>query len=251
MPTLSVVAITRNEATRIRRCLESVAWADEVVVVDSGSTDGTADVCRTITPRVFVREFDTFDRQKNFALAQATGDWILSLDADEVVPPALAEELRALLGRDGDGYDGFLVRRENYLCGRPIVHAWGFDALVRVVRRGRGRFRREVHEKLEVDGRVGTLRAPLRHFNSDTLEEYLAKNHRYVALESDRRRRAGERAGLLRALMSPARVFLFRYVWLGGYRDGGMGFVLSALLAFFTFLVHARLWELGQAESDP
>lgn len=246
---LSVVIITRNEASRIRRCLQSVAWADELIVVDSGSTDGTEAVCREFSSQVYRREFDTFDRQKNFGLGLATGRWILSLDADEVVSPPLREELLATLARDGDGHDGFVLRRENYLCGRPILHAWGRDALVRLVRRGRGQFHGTVHEKLEVDGPVAALTQPLLHFNSDSLQEYIAKNQAYIALEAGRRHQRGERFSILRALLSPLRVFLFRYLRLRGFRDGTMGLILCVLLAFFTFLVHARLWELSRSEA--
>lgn len=249
MGTLSVVIITRNEAARIRRCLEGVAWADEIIVVDSGSTDGTDAVCREFTSKVYRREFDTFDRQKNFGLELATGQWILSLDADEVVSPALREELLATLSRDGDGCNGFVLRRQNYLCGHPILHTWGRDALVRLVRRGRGRFSGAVHEKLQVDGPVGELKQPLLHFNSDSLHEYIAKNQAYIGLEAQRRYQRGERFSMVRALLSPLRVFLFRYVRLRGFRDGTMGFILCVLLAFFTFLIHARLWELTQSEA--
>ena len=249
MGALSVVIITRNEAARIRRCLESVAWADEVIVVDSGSTDGTEAVCREFTSKVYRREFDTFDRQKNFGLELATGQWILSLDADEVVSPALREELLATLTGDGDGRNGFVLRRQNYLCGHPILHTWGRDALVRLVRKGGGRFDGAVHEKLQVDGPVGELRQPLLHFNSDSLQEYIAKNQAYIGLEAQRRYQRGERFSMARALLSPPRVFLFRYVRLRGFRDGTMGFILCVLLAFFTFLIHARLWELTQPEA--
>lgn len=249
MCALSVVIITRNEAARIRRCLESVAWADEVIVVDSGSTDGTTKICQEFTAKVHTREFDTFDRQKNFGLELATGRWILSLDADEVVSPALCEELLATLATDGDAHDGFALRRENYLCRRLILHAWGRDALVRLVRRGCGRFHGAVHEKLRVDGPVAELSQPLLHFNSDSLQEYIGKNQRYIALEAQRRYQRGERFSIPRALLSPLQVFLFRYVRLRGFRDGTMGFILCLLLAFFTFLMHARLWELTQSET--
>jgi glycosyltransferase involved in cell wall biosynthesis len=248
--TLSVVVITRNEARRIRRCLESCAWADELVVVDSGSDDGTVEICREFTPHVHVRPFDRFDRQKNFGLDMATSEWVLALDADEVVSPALRDEIRQVVAAGGD-HAAFVLRRQNLLCGQPIDHAWGRDALVRLMRRGRGRFHNAVHEKVEVDGPVGELAAPLLHFNSEDLQEWIAKNQRYVGLEARERVQRGERFRLARALLSPLRVFLFRYVGLGGLRDGRMGLVLCVSLAFFTFLLHARLRELETAEPAP
>lgn len=249
MPTLSVVIIARNEAARVRRCLESVAWADELVVIDSGSTDGTADICREFTPKVYVRAFDTFDRQKNFALEQAKGAWILALDADEAPSPALRDEICMVIAADGNGCDGFVIRRENYLCGHRVRHVWGRDALVRLIRRGRGEFRGAVHEKLHIDGPVGELRHSLLHFNSDDLHEYMAKNNHYTTLEARLRQARGERFRLARAVLSPLRVFFFRYVRLGGFRDGMMGFVLCVLLAFSAFLIHAKLWHLTRAEA--
>lgn len=246
MSTLSVAVITRNEAANIRRCLDSVAWADEIIVVDSGSTDGTVEASRPLASKVYVREFDAFDSQKNFAVQQATGDWVLSLDADEVVSPALRDELRAVLARDGDGCDGFVLQRTNYLCGRPLRYIWGRDALVRLVRKGRGRFRNAVHEKLHVEGRVAELTHPLLHYNSASLSEYLAKNHQYIRLEAQARYQKGDRFRIGRALGSPVRVFLFRYLRLGGFRDGRIGLIVSVLLAFFTFLMHVSLWELSR-----
>jgi len=245
-PRLSVVIVTRNEASRVRRCLESVVWADELVVVDADSTDATAAICREFTVNVHRRTFDTFDRQKNFALDRATGLWLLSVDADEVVSLALREELEAVVAADGGGYEGFVLARRNHLCGHPIVHTWGRDALVRLVRRGRGRFVGDVHAKLVVDGPVGEIMAPLFHFNSDSLDQFIAKNLLYTRLEAEARVARGERPSLARALLAPLRVFLFRYVRLRGYRDGWMGFVLCVLLAFFTFLLHARIRELSR-----
>jgi hypothetical protein len=181
----------------------------------------------------------------------ASSQWILSLDADEAVSPALRDELQATLESDGRGHDGFVLQRQNYLCGHPIVHAWGKDALVRLVRKGHGVFQGTVHEKLQVTGSVDELSQPLLHFNSTSLHNYVAKNLAYVALDAERRYRQGERFNAARALTAPVRVFVFRYVWLQGFRDGIMGLILCALLAFFTFLVHGRLWELEQTQERP
>ncbi len=251
MGTLSVVIITANDAGRIRPCLKAVGWADEVIVVDSGSQDGTVEACVAFGAQLHHRAFDTFDRQKNFGLALAKGDWILSLDADERVSPELRTEIQGVVSRDGVGCDGFLLHRQNYLCGRPIRHAWGRDALVRLVRRGHGCFRGAVHEQLTVDGRIGELAEPLLHFNSESLKEYGAKNLRHVALEAETGREKGAPCSILRAVLSPLHVFVFRYCWLRGFRDGWMGFVLSVLLAFFSFLIHASQSHRMALEPHP
>ena len=151
-PTLSVVVITRNEEARIRACLDSVAWADDIVVVDAESEDKTARIAREVTERVFVRPWPGFAAQKNFAIEQARSDWVLSLDADETVTPELREEIQTLLGAPA-ALDGYAVRRRNIFWGRWVRHGGLYpDWQLRVFRRGRGRFvERVVHESVRVD----------------------------------------------------------------------------------------------------
>ena len=164
MTRLSVCLITANEEERLRPCLESVAWADEVVVVDAESTDKTALVAREFTDHVHVRPWPGFAAQKNFGLDQATGDWILSVDADERVTPELRARIEAVLRADGPA-DGYSVPRKNIFWGRWVRHGRLYpDWQLRLFRRGRGRFAdREVHESVRVEGRVARLDAPLLH----------------------------------------------------------------------------------------
>jgi glycosyltransferase involved in cell wall biosynthesis len=242
--------ITRNEAHRVARCLQSVGFADEIVVVDSESTDGTMDVCRAFTDKVFVRPFDSFVAQKNAALEYATGEWVVPIDADEVVSPELAREIRETIDRDPPEA-GFLVYRENYFCGRPIRHVWHNDRQVRLLRRGRVRYVRPVHEDVLVDGTLGVLRHRLQHFNSTSVGEYVAKHERYATLEARMKYERGERFDPVKLLLSPLRVLWLRYVRIGGYRDGWMGLLLSLLFAWFVFRVHVKILALqrGQAGS--
>lgn len=242
-PRISAAVITRNEAHRVARCLESVGFADEIVVVDSESTDGTADVCRKFTDKVFVRPFDTFSAQKNAALEHATGEWVVPIDADEVVSPELAREICETIERDPPEA-GFLVYRENYFCGHPIRYVWSNDRQVRLLRRGRIRYVRPVHEDVLVDGTLGVLRHRLLHFNSATVAEYVAKHERYATLEARTKYERGDRFSVVKLGLSPLRVFWLRYVRIGGYRDGRMGLLLSLLFAWFVFRVHLKLRAL-------
>src|SRR5438445_11534985 len=132
MPALSVIIITKNEAHRIRRCLENLQWADEIVVVDSGSSDDTLSICKEFTENVFVRQFDDFSNQKNAALDLASGEWVLSIDADEVVTADLARDIRQRISSSGAGYAAYSVRRENFVCGRPILRVSQNDSHVKL-----------------------------------------------------------------------------------------------------------------------
>jgi glycosyltransferase involved in cell wall biosynthesis len=247
VPSLSVIMITKDAAGHVRRSLESIRWADEVVVMDSGSNDDTVPICRDYTTKIFVRPFDTFAAQRNAALKRAAGEWILALDADEVVPLDLAREIREIVARPGPGIHGYFVRRQNHFCGRPIRYLWGDDRLLRLFRRESGRFVNDVHEKVELAGPAATLSHPLVHFNSATLREYVRKNALYTRLEAGQRSRRGERGSLFRLLLAPLRVFA--YLSLRGYRDGWMGLLLAALLAYFTLRMHGLLWSLTRGRS--
>lgn len=256
-PGLSVVVITRNEEERLADCLESVEWADEIVVVDDESTDATRGVARRFTDRVLVRPLDRFGRQKQYAIEQAAGDWILVLDADERVTDELAAEIRDAVARDDPDVDGYFVRRLTWFFGAPIRHAGWFRCNhLRLFRRGRAEFLdRRVHEYpvLEDPDRVGRLDGHLEHHTYDDWSDYLAKLDRYTRLAALDRHEAGRRIrggpGLFPFLLQPAGVFLKKYVLRAGFLDGVRGLLVSALSAWSAFLTSARLWSLE--EGDP
>jgi glycosyltransferase involved in cell wall biosynthesis len=235
-PRLTAAIIARDEDSTLGECLQSIAFADErLVLVDAATVDRTREVARSNGARVAERVFDNFAAQRDAALALATGDWILFVDADERVSAALREEVLATV-RQPDGRRGFWIPRHNYLLGHVVRHAgWSPDYQLRLLERGAARFdpSRPVHELALVDGQVGHLCAPLLHFNYRSLGEFVRKQERYCLLEADRwlatfghpRRRA--------LLGQPVREFWRRYVALAGYREGPLGLVLSTLLAFY------------------
>ena len=249
-PEISVVLITRDEAARIRRCLDSVRWADEIVVVDQHSRDATAAICREYGARVIEREMAAgFGEQKNFAIAQATRPWILSLDADEEVTPALRRAIEAAVAAPG-ACEGFRMPRLTSYLGRFIRHCgWYPSPVLRLVRRGRARFTDAlVHEEVVVDGPVGDLREDLLHHSYDTLTDHVRKLLVYTAYDARMLRRRGARLGRWRALgwlvLKPPVVFVRKYVLQRGYREGWHGFVLSAMAALVVFVNAVRLAEL-------
>jgi glycosyltransferase involved in cell wall biosynthesis len=240
-----VVVVTLNEEERIRECLDSVAWADEIIVVDAESQDKTAAIARELTDHVIVRPWPGFPAQKNFGLAQATGDWVLSLDADETVSPELRTEITAIL-TGGGAADGYRVSRHNIFWGRWVRHGGLYpDWQVRLFRRGRGRFvDRAVHEAITVDGTVAQLRGHLEHRSYRDVADFLARADRYTSLAAEEAIAAGRPSRPLMDLVArPVGRFLGMYVVRGGFLDGWRGFLLATLYAYYVLMRSAKIWE--------
>lgn len=238
---LSAIIITKNEATRIRACLESVAFADEIIVLDSGSTDETVAICREYTARVEVTDWPGFGPQKNRALARASGDWILSIDADETVSDALRQAILAAIVRP-DAPAGYRMPRASSYCGRIMRHGgWWPDYVVRLVRRGRGRFSEHlVHETLEVDGEIGTLSEPLTHVSFDNLKQVLAKIDSYSSAGALQMQQQGRNATLAAAVGHGLWTFIRTYFLKRGFLDGVEGFMLAVSNAEGTYYRYAK-----------
>lgn len=244
MPRLSVIVITRNEAANIRAALESVRWADELVVVDSGSTDDTVRIAGEIADRVTVHGWEGYGAQKNHASELAAHDWVLSLDADERVSPALAREIRALLDSEPAARGYRLPRVTRYL-GRWIRSTdWYPDLQLRLYDRRTGRWNdRLVHESVVVPGPVGRLQGELEHHAYRDVSHHLQTIDRYTALAAEQMYREGRRAGWTDLVARPFAAFLRNYLVRGGMRDGARGLLVSMLNAGYVFLKFVKLWE--------
>jgi glycosyltransferase involved in cell wall biosynthesis len=241
---LSVVVIAGNEALTIRGCLESARFAEEILVVDSYSTDETAAIARSCGARVLQHEFEGFARQKNWAIGQATHEWVLALDADERVTPELAAEIQALLA-GSPPHEAYQVRRLNFFLGRPMrFTGWGFDRVTRLFRR-HVRFKDvEVHEAIDLPGPFPLLRGRLDHHSFRSFAQYLRKVDLYSDYGARRAHREGRRASIGTILLRPAARFLRLYVVRLGFLEGMHGLVLSLLGGFTVYLKYARLWEI-------
>jgi glycosyltransferase involved in cell wall biosynthesis len=246
MSRVSVITLTMNEALNIAECLESVRWADEIIVVDSGSTDGTIEEARCHTASIFTIAWPGYGAARNFALSKATGEWVLWLDADERVTPELGEEIRGILASGDEGVAGYAIARRAYFLGRWIKHCgWYPSRVVRLFRRERGRFTEtRVHERLQLEGLVRDSRHDLLHFTDPTLHHYLAKFNRYTALGAEDLHAAGRRFSLADLLVRPPFHFIKMYLLRGGFLDGLPGFLLSVLSSVYTFTKYAKLWEI-------
>ena len=244
-PLLSVVVITKNEAARIEACLASVAFADERIVVDSGSTDGTAEIAQGLGARVVVTDdWPGFGVQKQRALDRATGRWVLSLDADELVTPALAASIRAVVAGSGSTR-GYELSRVSRFMGRWIRHgAWYPDRVLRLFRREAGRFSPDrVHERVIVDGPVARLDGELLHETMPTLHDALDKANRYSTEGAAEKAGRGQRGGLGAALVHAGWAFVRGYVVRRGFLDGAAGFVLAVYVAEGTFWRYLKIAE--------
>ncbi|MBI2216385.1 MAG: glycosyltransferase family 2 protein [Candidatus Rokubacteria bacterium] len=243
-PRLSVTIVTWNEEERLAACLESVTWADEIIVVDAGSEDKTVEIARGFTDQVFTRSWVGFAAQKNFALDRASGDWVLSLDADEAVTPELRDEIVKILA-SGEGPAGYAVPRRNVFWGRWVRHGRLYpDWQIRLFRRGRGRFvDRSVHESVAIDGTVGRLDGALVHRSYRDVADFLARTNRYTTLAADEWVRAGRSVGLGDLAVRPLGRFLSMYLVHRGFLDGWRGFLLAVLYAYYVFIRSAKIWE--------
>ena len=246
---ISVIIITRNEQASIRRCLESVKWASEVVVLDSGSTDDTVRICREYTDHVHQTDWPGFGAQKNRALGHATGDWVLSLDADEWVTQASRGEIERAVAQPMEAA-AFRLPRLSSFCGRFMRHSgWWPDHVVRLFRRGAARFSDDaVHERVIVDGKIGTLQEPLMHETFVDLGELLEKMNNYSTLSAQDMRRAGKRSGLAMAVARAAWAFIRTYFLRGGFLDGREGFMLAVATAEGTYYRYVKLLLLQEQE---
>lgn len=246
--TLSVIVITRNEAEVIARCLESVAWADELIVLDTASADGTVDIARRLNANVETRpDWPGYGPQKNRALALATCDWVLSLDADEWVTPELRTEIERSLAAPG-AHVAFKMPRLSSYCGRFMRHSgWWPDHVTRLFRRGNARFSDDmVHEKLVVEGTVGTLREPLQHEAIRDLDEALVKMNAYSTAGATMQLGRGKSASLASAVWHGAWTFLRTYVLRAGFLDGREGFMLAVSNAEGAYYRYLKLVLLAE-----
>lgn len=242
MPRLSAIIIAKNEARNIAACLDTLAFCDERIVVDGNSDDGTPDIARAKGARVTTAAWHGFGAQKNFALSLAGGDWVLSIDADERVSPALAHAIEAALGRHGvDCYE--MPRRSSFL-GREMRHSgWSPDYVLRLFRRGRARFTDDlVHERVVCDGPVGRLAESLLHYPVIGLEDAVGRMDRYSTAGAEMLVASGRRpsfgSGIAHGLWS----FLRAYVWRRGFLDGREGFLLAVANAEGTYYRYMKAW---------
>ncbi|MDD4051716.1 MAG: glycosyltransferase family 2 protein [candidate division Zixibacteria bacterium] len=242
MTRLSAVIITKNEEANIERCLRSVSWVDEIILVDSDSGDATVEIARSLGAKIFRPEWRGFGPTKQFAVEQAAGDWVLSIDADEEVSFTLKNEIMQLLEADPPCV-GYMLPRKTQFLGRWILHSgWYPDYVLRLFKRSAGHFTPAlVHEKVEVDGIVGKLHNSLLHYSYPTLEDFTRRQDQYSTLGALEMFDAGKSFRSSQLLFKPVLSFVRKFVFQKGWRDGWEGFLIAGLTANGTLLKYAKL----------
>jgi glycosyltransferase involved in cell wall biosynthesis len=241
---LSVIITTFNEEINIAECVESVRWADEILLVDSFSTDATLEIAKRYPIRIEQREYFGSAAQKNWSLDRVEHEWVLIIDADERVPDKLAEEILETLCAEPPA-DGFYIRRDNVFIDKVIRHSgWSTDKVVRLFKKGKGRYpNRRVHADLEIAGPVPTLRNPFLHYTFRSFDQYFRKFLNYAEWGAAQAFRDQRPVGFIEIAFRPTWRFFRMYVVQLGFLDGLHGLVLCGLQAFGVFLKYAKLWE--------
>jgi len=253
MEKISAAIIAYNEEKNIRRCLESVSWADEIVVIDSFSTDRTVEICREYTDRVIQHEWEGHIRQKNFAVESAANDWIFSIDSDEEVSPELRDSILALRER-GLEQDGYRMARRTHYLGRWIRHSgWYPDYKVRLFQREWGRWGGvDPHDEVQLEGTCETLEGDLHHYSYEDVAAHVRELDFLTTISSQELYKMGRKASVVNLLLSPAGKFLKTLFLKGGLLDGWAGFFIAVTGSFYVFLKYLKLWELHHVKRpDP
>lgn len=251
---ISVVISAYNEENLIEDCLKSVKdLADEIIFVDNTSLDKTVDIAKKYTKKIFIRENDPvmLNKNKNFGFTKATGDWILSLDADERLAPELAQEIRSTI--NDERYTAYEIPRKNIIFGKWIKHSiWWPDYNLRLFKRGKGQFpEKHVHEKIEIDGSIGRLENPIIHYNYQTVSQFVNKlNKTYTESETENFIKSGKQIYWYDAIRWPTNDFLKTFFLQKGYKDGLHGLVLSLFQAFYSLVFFAKVWERKENFKD-
>jgi glycosyltransferase involved in cell wall biosynthesis len=244
---LSAIVIALNEEKNIQRCLESLAWADEIVLVDSGSQDRTKELASKYTDKIFDFKWDGFGKSKEYAKNKAKGVWVLSIDCDEVVSDKLRDEISTKMSSP-EGPDGYFIPRKSNFLGRWIKHSgWYPDYVLRLFRRGKGSFTLDrVHERVMVNGTVGHLENELLHYTDPNLHHYLIKLNQYTTDAALEMHQQGKEASLSDMIFRPMGIFLKTYLLRVGFLDGMEGLTLAFCSAFHVFFKYAKLWHLNK-----
>jgi len=249
---VAVYVLTSNNRRTIERCLRSLSWAVELIIVDSYSTDGTYEISKQYTEKVFQRKWTGHRDQYQYAADLTTKDWIMFVDADEEIPPELVEEIRKELARGARGLDGFIVYRSTYYLGRWIRYGgWYPDYEIRLYRRDKGRWEGGLHAKVIVDGKVGALKNQYLHYTYRGISDQIQTIDQYSRVSAEDLLQNGEKFSPFKLLFHPPFRFIKEYLFKAGFRDGLPGLIIIVSTMFYVFIKYAKLWELTRLTAPP
>jgi len=235
---LSVVIITKNEEKIISRCLDAVKWANEIIVVDSGSTDDTVSICKKYGAKVFYKKWQGYSEQKNFAISKAKGNWILSIDADEIVSDELKDEIKSILLNNEVEYDGYEIRFKNYFYGRFLRFGGLYpDYHLRLFKKGKGSFNKtKIHEGVWLTGKTKKLKGEILHFTSKTIFDHIENINKYTELEAIQNVSVSKIPTGYSIFIKPFYNFIKNYFFKFGFLDGFQGLVFHIVSSMYLFI---------------
>jgi len=249
MPEITAIIPAFNEEENIERAILSVRWADEIIVVDSFSSDGTAGLARKLGCRVLEHAYENSAAQKNWAIPQASYEWIFLLDADEVCPDALRDEIRSLLNA-GTSHSAFWIGRQNHFMGKKVrFSGWQNDRVIRLFRRDNSRYQvLHVHAEIVTEGTTGRLKNKLQHYTYRNYNQYIEKYERYTTWSARDRLKKTKKVTLYHLLVKPTFRFFRQYIIRLGFLDGRVGFIISAMAAHSVFTRYLKAWRMLENE---
>ncbi len=248
---LSVTIVTLNEEKNIRDCLESIKWADEIIVVDSGSTDRTLEICREFTDMLYINPWPGMNEQKRLAAEKATNQWILNIDADERITDELKKEICDIL--KNPAFDGYRFSRKNYFLGRWMKHGgWHPDYVLRLFRKDAACYKGiDPHDKVIIkNGRAGTIKAPLLHYTYTSLSQYFARQNSYLTEAAIERFKNNKTVSPFSIPFRMIWKFIETYILKRGFMDGFHGLIAAMGAAFSTYQKYAKIWELSKTNKE-
>jgi glycosyltransferase involved in cell wall biosynthesis len=247
---VSAIVLTKNEESNIAKCLKSISWCSEIVVIDDYSTDKTLKIVNDYRVKVIQRKLTNFSDQRNYGLRIAKNDWVLFIDADEIVPEELKEEIIEKL-KEKNTTNGFKCRRTDYLWGKEIKYGDGKNSYyIRLANKNFGKWVGKVHEVWTIKGRVDSLQATLKHYPHQTLSEFLEEINNYSTLRANELYSQGERSSWLHSILFAKGKFIHNYIIAGGFLDGVPGVVRACMMSFYSFLTRAKLFLLWQKNQE-
>lgn len=244
MSTISVMVITKNEEGKIQSCLESARWADEIVILDSGSTDKTVEICRLYTDKIWQTDWPGYGVQKQRALEKVTSDWVLSVDADEVLQPELIQQIQRVIDSPQNQYDAYTIRHRFFYMGKELKFCFGNKNCLRLFRRNSASFSSSaVHEGLEIKGdKIGKLTGSFCHYSYHSVSHWIDKMNRYTSLSAQIKKDNGKHSGLCKAIGSALFVFFKHYIFKGGIIEGKYGLIFAINLSIANYLKYIKVW---------
>ncbi len=243
---ISVIVLAKNEEKNIKECLESLKFCEEMIVIDDNSDDKTREIAKEMGAKVFIRALEgNFAAQRNFGLEQVRGEWVLFVDADEIISPTLRDEIKSEVRSTKFEINGYLFKREDMLWGRKLRYGEvGNIQLLRLARKGSGIWKRRVHEYWDVRGKVGELKNPLLHFPHQTLNEFVKDIEFYSTLHAQQKKDDNERSSIVKIVLWPLAKFTKDWILKGGFLDGVPGLIHALLMSLHSFLAWSKLWLL-------